>query len=155
MRLLAYVRLLGLAPRLMLWWRKARVANLIPIIQHRRYGIPGNETANHFIPSLVLSPCREMVVFKEGDTIYHSKILSFFRKESFALEASYAHPDKIPYPTPLIGESHTSCFVYSVYRRVLTRNLLPNGKTIVSWWRYETPTSHVLTAIENGQWKPG
>ena len=54
-------------------------------------------------------------MFKEGDTIYHSKILSFFRKESFALEASYVHPDKIPYPTPLIGESHTSCFVCSVH----------------------------------------
>ena len=67
-------------------------------------------------------------MFKEGDTIYHSKILTFFRKESFALEASYAHPNKIPYPTPLIGESHTSCFVYSVYsNRVLARNLLPNG----------------------------
>ena len=54
-------------------------------------------------------------MFKEGDTIYHSKILTFFRKESFALEATYAHPDKIPYPTPLIGESRTTCFVCSVH----------------------------------------
>ena len=47
---------------------------------------------------------REMVVFKEGDPIYHSKLLTFYRKEPFNLEAHYEHPDLIPYPQPLIGE---------------------------------------------------
>ena len=134
----------------MLWWRKAWVANLIPIIKCGSSRIPGNETAHYFIPLLVLSPCREMVVFKEGDTIYHSKILSFFRKESFALEASYAHPNKIPYPTPLIGESHSSCFVYIVYRRVLARNLLPNGKTIVSYVGMKRPVYVLLLKCSVG-----
>ena len=83
-------------------------SNLIPIIQYRGCGIPGNETASYFIPPPPSPPPRrEMVVFKEGDTIYHSKILTFFRKESFELEASYVHPDKIPYSSPLIGKSHT------------------------------------------------
>ena len=35
---------------------------------------------------------REMVVFNQGDPIYHSKMLSFFRKENFDLEAVYANP---------------------------------------------------------------
>ena len=33
-----------------------------------------------------------MVVFNQGDPIYHSKMLSFFRKENFDLEAVYANP---------------------------------------------------------------
>ena len=44
-----------------------------------------------------------MVVFKEGDSIYHSKVLSFFRKKSFDLIASYQQPSLLPYPTPTIG----------------------------------------------------
>ena len=46
---------------------------------------------------------REMVVFKEGDQIYHSKILSFFRKKPFDLVASYQLPSLLPYPSPDIG----------------------------------------------------
>jgi len=49
-----------------------------------------------------------MVVFKEGDSIYHSKVLSFYRKEHFKLEASYADPKGIPYPNPFIGKCHKS-----------------------------------------------
>ena len=52
-------------------------------------------------PSLLL--LREMVVFKEGDQIYHSKILSFYRKSSFELRASYQLPSLLPYPSPHVG----------------------------------------------------
>ncbi|CAI8027430.1 Heat shock 70 kDa protein 4 [Geodia barretti] len=45
----------------------------------------------------------EMVVFKEGDQIYHSKILSFYRKSSFELRASYQLPSLLPYPSPHVG----------------------------------------------------
>lgn len=45
----------------------------------------------------------EMVVFKEGDAIYHSKVLSFYRKEPFELEACYQYPNNIPYLNPIIG----------------------------------------------------
>ena len=46
---------------------------------------------------------REMVVFKQGDPIYHSKVLSFFRKEGFNLEAVYANP--VPFiHVPQIGK---------------------------------------------------
>ena len=44
-----------------------------------------------------------MVVFKEGETIYHSKYLSFYRKKPFDLVARYQFPKQIPYPDPLIG----------------------------------------------------
>ena len=42
-------------------------------------------------------------MFKEGDTIYHSKILSFYRKKPFDLVATYQQPSLLPYPTPDIG----------------------------------------------------
>ena len=44
-----------------------------------------------------------MIVFKEGDSIYHSKLLSFYRKKSFDLVASYQLPSQVPYPSPNIG----------------------------------------------------
>ena len=44
-----------------------------------------------------------MVVFKEGDQIYHSKVLSFYRKQPFDLVATYQKPSLLPYPTPAIG----------------------------------------------------
>ena len=44
-----------------------------------------------------------MVVFKEGDQIYHSKILSFYRKKPFDLVATYHQPSFLPYPSPDIG----------------------------------------------------
>ncbi len=53
-----------------------------------------------------------MVVFKAGDPIYHSKLLSFYRKEPFKLEASYQFPDQIPYPDPLIGRQSQLTHLY-------------------------------------------
>lgn len=47
---------------------------------------------------------RDMTVFKEGDQLYHSKMLRYYRKEPFRLDASYLHPDQIPYPNPFIGK---------------------------------------------------
>ena len=53
-----------------------------------------------------------MVVFKEGDAIYHSKILSFYRKEPFELEACYQYPNIIPYLNPVIGECQYTSSIY-------------------------------------------
>ncbi len=61
-----------------------------------------------------------MVVFKEGDQTYHSKVLSFYRKEPFELEATYLHPDQIPYPDPLIGRQ---------------RGTLNSTQSRVGWWK--------------------
>ena len=44
-----------------------------------------------------------MVVFKEGDSIYHSKVLSFYRKKPFDLVASYQLPSLLPTPSADIG----------------------------------------------------
>ena len=41
-------------------------------------------------------------MFKEGDPIFHSKILSFYRKENFELEAMYAKPTPFMH-VPQIG----------------------------------------------------
>ena len=46
---------------------------------------------------------REMVVFKEGDSIYHSKVLTFYRKKPFDLVASYQFPSLLPCPAETIG----------------------------------------------------
>ena len=44
-------------------------------------------------------------MFNQGDPIFHSKMLSFFRKESFDLEAAYANP--IPFMhVPQIGKNN-------------------------------------------------
>lgn len=45
-----------------------------------------------------------MIVFNEGDQIYHSKVLTFFRKEPFQLIAQYQDPKTLPYPDPHIGK---------------------------------------------------
>ena len=47
---------------------------------------------------------REMTVFKECDSIYHSKVLSFYRKEGFGLEAFYENPRPFIH-VPQIGMS--------------------------------------------------
>ena len=51
---------------------------------------------------------REMLVYKEGDAIYHSKMLTFYRKEPFDLEASYSSPKELPCPYTDIGEVMSS-----------------------------------------------
>ena len=40
-----------------------------------------------------------MIVFKEGDSIYHSKVLSFYRKKPFDLVATYQFPSLLPCPS--------------------------------------------------------
>jgi len=44
-----------------------------------------------------------MIVFKEGDHIGVSKMLTFYRKEPFFLQAVYAEPLAVPSASPLIG----------------------------------------------------
>ena len=43
-------------------------------------------------------------MFSEGDPIYHSKVLTFYRKDKFDLCAIYKHPDQIYYSDPFIGK---------------------------------------------------
>jgi len=38
----------------------------------------------------------ELLVFPEGNNIPSTKILSFYRKESFSIEAAYANPEQLP-----------------------------------------------------------
>ena len=56
---------------------------------------------------MVINDCyfffREMTVFNQGDPIYHSKVLSFYRKENFDLEAVYANPTPFIH-VPQIGK---------------------------------------------------
>ena len=46
-----------------------------------------------------------MIVFKEGDNIGVSKLLTFYRKEPFYIQAEYADPLVVPCANPTIGES--------------------------------------------------
>lgn len=45
----------------------------------------------------------EMLVFQEGEPFPFSKMISFYRKQPFALRAFYAHPNAIPFPSPAIS----------------------------------------------------
>ena len=45
-----------------------------------------------------------MLVFKEGDNIGVSKMLTFYRKEPFFLQAEYADPLAVPCDNHVIGE---------------------------------------------------
>ena len=58
-----------------------------------------------------------MIVFKGGDPIYHSKLLTFYRKENFELEAVYAHPTPSMH-VPLIGMCATTCTCRYISPRV-------------------------------------
>lgn len=71
-----------------------------------------------------------MVVFNEGDQIYHSKVLTFFRKESFQLTAQYHDPKNLPYPDPHIGKYLlTTPINYLWYvGKFLIKNVKPNDE---------------------------
>ena len=49
-------------------------------------------------------PSSDMLVFKEGDNIGVSKMLTFYRKEPFFLQAEYADPLAVPCDNHVIGE---------------------------------------------------
>ena len=66
------------------------------------------QPCNNFVTTLsmhdmICIPYSDMIVYKEGDSIYHSKILTFYRNEPFDLYAKYQFADLIPYPDPNIG----------------------------------------------------
>lgn len=70
---------------------------------------------------MVIVIFREMIVFNRGDPIYHSKMLSFFRKENFDLEAVYANP--VPsIHVPQIGKDKKKVL------KIFLANLLPPKK---------------------------
>ena len=54
--------------------------------------------------SCCLFTIRDMTVFEEGDYIYHSKILTFYRKEPFALQVKYKEPKTLPMSNVDIGK---------------------------------------------------
>ena len=49
-------------------------------------------------------PASDMMVFKEGDNIGVSKMLTFYRKDPFFLQAEYADPLVVPCDNRVIGE---------------------------------------------------
>ncbi|CAH1776947.1 unnamed protein product [Owenia fusiformis] len=46
----------------------------------------------------------DLEVFPRYHAIPFSKMLTFFRKEPFNVEARYSHPSDIPYPSPVLGQ---------------------------------------------------
>lgn len=46
-----------------------------------------------------------MEVFPQFHQIPFSKMLTFYRKEPFTIEARYSNPNQIPFPNPGIGKS--------------------------------------------------
>ena len=50
-------------------------------------------------------PSSDMIVFKEGDNIGVSKLLTFYRKEPFYIQAEYADPLVVPCANPVIGKN--------------------------------------------------
>ena len=72
----------------------------------------GLQNSPRSLPPLSLPS--EMIVFKPGDLIYHSKILSFYRTEPFDLVACYADPKALPCPEEHIGEfsKHIKWFLF-------------------------------------------
>jgi heat shock protein 4 len=54
-----------------------------------------------FCPFLLPSDCE---VFPKNHAAPFSKVLTFYRKEPFTLEAYYSSPQDLPYPDPAIGE---------------------------------------------------
>ena len=50
------------------------------------------------------SPSSDCEVFSKNHAAPFSKVLTFYRKEPFTLEAYYSCPQGLPYPDPAIGE---------------------------------------------------
>lgn len=48
-------------------------------------------------------PCSDCEVFPKNHPAPFSKVLTFYRKEPFSLEAYYNNPKELPYPDPTIG----------------------------------------------------
>ena len=48
--------------------------------------------------------CSEMDIFSENDPIFHTKMLTFHRREPFDLEANYKFPKLLPTSDPFIGK---------------------------------------------------
>lgn len=49
------------------------------------------------------SVCSDCEVFPKNHAAPFSKVLTFYRKEPFSLEAYYNTPKELPYPDPTIG----------------------------------------------------
>jgi hypothetical protein len=51
-----------------------------------------------------LFPFSDCEVFSKNHAAPFSKVLTFYRKEPFTLEAYYSSPQDLPYPDPAIGK---------------------------------------------------
>lgn len=52
--------------------------------------------------------CSDCEVFPRNHAAPFSKVLTFYRKEPFSLEAYYNCPDELPYPDPTIGKQQSA-----------------------------------------------
>ena len=62
---------------------------------------------------LLFITCSEMDIFSVGDPIFHTKMLTFHRREPFDLEASYKSPKQLPTSNPSIGKDITESIIVS------------------------------------------
>lgn len=53
---------------------------------------------------LYLFVCSDCEVFPKNHAAPFSKVLTFYRKEPFSLDAYYNSPNELPYPDPTIGK---------------------------------------------------
>lgn len=53
---------------------------------------------------MIFNCCSDCEVFPKNHAAPFSKVLTFYRKEPFSLEAYYNFPNELPYPDPIIGE---------------------------------------------------
>ncbi|CAJ0639037.1 2219_t:CDS:2 [Entrophospora sp. SA101] len=80
----------------------------------------------------------ELVVFPKFNLVPSTKILTFFRKEPFTIEAHYAEPDKIP------------AGINSWIGRVTVKNIEPAGNGDLSMIKVKTRLNiHGVLSIEN------
>jgi len=63
-----------------------------------------------------------MEVFPKFHAIPFSKMLTFYRKEPFSLEARYSCPEEVPIPDPGIGMFSFSEFSF-LYHQNINRHL--------------------------------
>lgn len=92
---------------------------------------------------LCLFACSDCEVFPKNHAAPFSKVLTFYRKEPFTLDAYYSAPKELPYPDPSLGK-------YSI--RTLLFNLSANLELLLSTLLYMLTwcISHALVIQRKG-----
>lgn len=88
-------------------------------------------------------PCSDCEVFPKNHPAPFSKVLTFYRKEPFSLEAYYNNPKELPYPDPTIG-TIKCLFILSGRRQKFALN--PKSNTLVR--KHTTFTARWVTVIK-------